>query len=113
MGNVPVTFVSWDDAHAYADWAGKRLPTEAEWEEACIAGTADGLEPVGDYTWNWDNANDITGPVGEKKPDAAGLHDMLGNVFEWCWDRFAPAPDEPAATSLRWSRGTSSGWPTT
>ena len=76
------------NAETFAAWLSKRtgqsyrLPSETEWEAACQAGAVDGLDPVSDYAWNWDNANDITGPVGKKKPDAAGLHDMLGNVAE-------------------------------
>jgi formylglycine-generating enzyme required for sulfatase activity len=84
----PAMAMTQKNAEMFAAWLSQRtgqsyrLPTEAEWEAACQAGIAEGLEPVSDYAWNWDNANDITGPVGEKKPDQAGLHDMLGNVAE-------------------------------
>lgn len=84
----PALAMTQKNAEAFAAWLSKRtghtwrLPSEAEWYAACRAGTAGGLDPITDYTWNWDNANDITGPVGKKRPDAAGLHDMLGNVAE-------------------------------
>lgn len=84
----PALAMTQKNAETFAAWLSKRtghswrLPTEAEWDAACRAGTLGGLKPIADYAWSWENANDITGPVGQKKPDAAGLHDMLGNVAE-------------------------------
>lgn len=114
--NQPVTSVSWEDAKAYADWAGERLPTEAEWEKAARGGL------VGKkYVWgdNWpppedsgnfgdeaakrefsDNDEGIPGyddgyaypaPVGSFKPNGYGLYDMAGNVWEWCIDCYDPS----------------------
>ncbi len=101
---APVEQVSWNDVQAFLSKANAiqsrwtlRLPTEAEWEYAARAGTT--AEPYGlpdDNAWYKDNAGHTTHPVGQKKPNAFGLYDMLGNVWQWCQDWFAPYPSAPA-----------------
>ncbi len=98
---APVDTVSWDDCQAFCKTAGGglRLPTEAEWEYACRAGSkgpyAGELDEMG---WHVGNSDDSTHPVGQKKPNAWGLYDMHGNVREWCQDIYAFEYPEGAAT---------------
>ena len=128
--NYAATYVSWDDAVAYCKKLSEqesktyRLPTEAEWEYACRAGTqtrwsfGNDEKVLGDYAWYYENAWDIdeqyAHQVGLKKPNAFGLYDMHGNVCEWCNDYFeedyyqqSPAQDPtgPVTGSFRVLRG--------
>jgi formylglycine-generating enzyme required for sulfatase activity len=137
----PVEQVSWDDAiefcsklsereglqpfygsggEALLGADGYRLPTEAEWEYACRAGSTtrysfgDDEARLGDHAWFGGNANGKTHPVGQKLANAWGLYDMHGNVWEWCWDGYqgdyykgSPGADPlgPARSGTRVGRG--------
>ena len=109
---LPLTGVSWHDAVALCNqlsaedglppaytadgWdrssPGYRLPTDAEWQHACTAGTpAYRYGPLDEIAWYAGNSDGAVHPVGRRTPNAWGLHDMLGNVWEWCWDLYDPA----------------------
>jgi formylglycine-generating enzyme required for sulfatase activity len=109
--NLPVETVSWDDAVAFGRKAGVRLPTEAEWEYACRAGTntkfhsGDRENDLARVAWYFSNSNGRTHPVGGKQANAFGLHDMHGNVWEWCADWYGNYPNNEETNPT----GTASG----
>ena len=110
----PVEQVSWDTIQNFNSATGLRLPTEAEWEFACRAGTTTArYGEVNAIAWYWQNwTNFGTQPVAGKLPNALGLYDTLGNVWEWCQDWYGPYssgsmtnPTGPAYGSFRPLRG--------
>ena len=119
--NYAATYVSWNDAKEFCDRVGLQLPTEAQWEYACRSGSSDtywGDDMIGDYAWYYDNTykvgNGYAHQVAQKKPNAFGLYDMSGNVWEWCHDWYdknyyinSPTanPKGPNKGSLRVARG--------
>ena len=119
-GMRPAINVSWDDAHAYVAWLARhtgksyRPPSEAEWEYAARAGTTtlysfgDDAAALDDHGWNKGNSERMTHPVGEKKPNAFGLYDVHGNVWEWVEDRGHPSYDGAPADGSAWVEGVTS-----
>ncbi|MFT3668723.1 MAG: formylglycine-generating enzyme family protein [Pseudoxanthomonas sp.] len=118
LDHHPVVHVAYADAHAYARWAGKDLPTEAQWEYAARAASQDDypwgvdLVPGGHHmanTWQGDFPCENTGedgyrrtsPVGAYPPNAFGVCDLIGNVWEWTSDFWSPRHDRPRANIIR------------
>jgi formylglycine-generating enzyme required for sulfatase activity len=99
--DLPVVGTSWDDACAYCQWLSEQtgevyeLPTEAQWEYACRAGGdgrwcfGDDQKKLNEYAWYSGNSEGKLHPVAAKAPNVWGLHDMHGNVWEWCSDWYA------------------------
>ncbi len=111
------TYVSWSDAVEFCNKAALRLPSEAEWEYACRAGTTtaysfgDSHDQLGAYAWSRANASAVgmkfAHAVGKLKPNAFGLYDMHGNVGEWCRDEFFKSYRKAPADGTPWERSDS------
>ena len=118
----PVNRISWLDAQEFCKKLSTReereyrLPTEAEWEYACRAGSTteycfddDDEGELGDYAWYGDNSGGETHPVAQKQPNAWGLYDMHGNVFEWCLDAWHDSYENAPADGSAWLKGGDKG----
>jgi formylglycine-generating enzyme required for sulfatase activity len=117
--NHPITGVSWNDAKAYGVWLSKKtgkdyqLPTEAQWEYACRAGSTgkysfeNDASQLGNYGWYKENSGKTTHPVGEKKPNVWGLYDMHGNIWEWLEDKYHDSYSGAPADGSAWISGDS------
>jgi formylglycine-generating enzyme required for sulfatase activity len=117
--DYPVYYVSWYDCRAFVDAMNVldsvytyRLPTEAEWEYACRAGTGTayywGGTMDGSFCWYADNSDGAAHPEGQKQANAWGLYDMSGNVWEWCEDVYTIHYEECPADGSAYT-GSSSG----
>lgn len=118
--DLPVEQVSWNDVQEFIEKLNEMegtnkycLPSEAEWEYACRAGTStryyfgDDESRLKDYAW-YDGNSDETHPVGQKKPNSWGLYDMHGNVYEWCQDLYHSNYDGAPSDGSSWESGISS-----
>ncbi|MDW7733609.1 MAG: formylglycine-generating enzyme family protein [Methanolobus sp.] len=122
----PVECVTWNDVQEFVKRLNTRegtdkyrLPSGAEWEYACRAGTTtkysfgDDESKLGEYAWYYDNSENQTHPVGQKKPNPWGLYDMHGNVWEWCQDRYYKSyhnsSESARADGSAWAAGGSFG----
>lgn len=109
----PVVGVTWDDAIAFCCWAGLRLPSEAEWEYACRAGSdtaywpGDGEDDLKRVGWYDGNSEGRLHDVAEKPGNGFGLDDMHGNVWEWCQDRWHDSYKGAPVDASAWEEGAS------
>ena len=115
--DLPADPVSWHDATEFCQKISSLvdrlvcLPSEAQWEYACRAGTStryyfgDGADALGEYAWFTCNSNRMTHPVGKKKPNSFGLYDMHGNVWEWCQDVWHHGYDGVPLDATAWMEG--------
>jgi len=119
----PVEKVSWNDCVSFCEKTGLSLPTEAQWEFAARSGTQSAYyfgndsSSLGNYAWYDGNSSSQTHPVAQKQPNAYGLYDMAGNVWEWCYDWYTGSyssssvtnPTGPSSGADRVGRGGSWG----